>query len=561
MSINFRPKFSDIPFSWLPATLSKSVANPFANLLRSVDIELKYLIELHPFDTEKVLSVSGLPFSTKPFSWRPVTDFRGGITKVYLSDKGFYTKTSDTPSNTSYLPLVDNPFQFDVSILNGREFRGGVPAFGAIRIAANNGELDSILDFLWSGRQVTIYAGEKNFQRAEFEAVFKGIVSDIEYDEEEIIVNLSDKSQILRTSFDQSLYEGTGGVEGGDDVKGDVKPLCYGEVKNVPLKLIDAANNIYQAHDGSIQSVDAVYDRGVSLAFDGDVADITAASVAAAKYRTQLTGGYIKLGSTPAGLVTADIKGCNASSYINKAGAILSRLVKTKLGSQNFDGDSVAQGDLNTFDAALTAPIGVFIDRKTTLNDVLDNIFINLGAYWYFKRTGDISAGLIDTPSNPVLTVDENQILDDSFEALEVIPAAWRITAGYNKAWKVQTLEELAPAATSAQKEFASQEYRKLVSVSSIIRGQTLRNHEIQFNSLIINEADAQDFMDRLKRIYQTRRTVYRFKAADILFKVFIGDAITVKYPRYGLESGKTFIITSISEDAQDNETEIEVWG
>lgn len=561
MVVSVKP-FSTLAFSVLPDALSQSVPNPFTNLLRGVDIELQYLIELEPFNPTKGFQALGTPIATAPFSARPVQSLTGALDTVYFSDRGFFTNPSDTPANTSYLPLVDNPFQFEVSILNGRDFRGGTPAFGAIRIATDNGAMDFLADYFWAGRAITIYAGGKNFERSEFEPVFKGIVSTIEFDAEEIIINVSDKTEILRTSFSQSLYAGTGSTEGGADIKGDVKPLAYGEVKNIPLKLIDAANLIYQAHDGAIEAVDAVYDKGVAITFDSDVADITTSpQPPASKYDTQLSGGYIRLGTSPSGTVTADVRGDNTGGYINKAGAILSRLVKTKLGNDNFESDDVDQGSLNEFDASLNAPVGVFIKNKTTLNEVLDRLFVNLSAYWFFKRDGQISSQLIDTPGNPVITIDEDLIVDDSFEALEVIPASWRIKAGYGKNWQLQSQDDIAAGATLSQKTFALEEFRKLLNEDENIRSQTKSDNEKEFNSLLLEEADAQDYLDRLVRIYGTSRRLYKFKAIDILFKVFVGDVVNLKYPRYGLESGKNFIITGIAEDAQDNETELEVWG
>lgn len=547
--------------SILPTEFDNSVANPFANLLTGIDIQLNYLIELKPFNPNSEFNVFGNPVSAIPVSGYPLATFRGAVETVYLSDRGYYTSPSENPPNTSYLPLVDNPFQFDISILNGRDFRGGSPAFGAIRIASGDGSLDDLVDYLWSGRQITIYAGGNDFTRSQYEAVFNGIVNNIEYDEDEIIVNISDKSEILRTSFDQSLYAGTGGLEGGADIEGNAKPLCYGQVKNVPLKLVDAGLNIYQVHDGAIEEVTAVYDRGVDLNNQGDVADITATTVSGGNFKTQLSGGYIRLGGNPDGTVTADVKGDNTGGYVDKAGAILSRLVSTKLGGKNFTSNDIDQGALNALDTSLNAPLGIYILEKTQLDAVLNNLFVNLNCYWYFKREGQISAGIIDTPSIETATIDENTIIDDSFEVVQSIPATWRITAGYAKNWQVQNLDTLAASATSDQKSFAINEYRNLVLENRTVRGQTLNDNELVFNSYLINESDAQDYLDRLARIYQENRKVYKLKVTDLLFKVYIGDTIKIRYPRFGLENGKNFIITSIAEDAQENETEIEVWG
>ena len=545
----------------LPEYASLATENPFANLLRGAGVDFTYLIELDPFDESVSRELSGAPVSTIPLSTMPRFTRSGGINTVYLSDKGFFTEPDDDPANTSYLPLVNNAFQFNVSIMSGREFRGGLPSFGAIRIKAGDGSLDGLSDMFWSGRRATIYAGGKGFSRSEFEPVFNGVVQSIEFDEDEIVVNISDKSHVLETSFNQILYAGTGGLEGGEDIKGDVKPLCYGEVKNVPLKLVDQANNIYQVHDGSIEEVTTVYDRGVALNDDGDVADITAASVSSGNYKTQLSGGYIKLGGNPDGRVTADVKGCNAGGYVDHVGAIASRLVSSKMGDQNFGSNDIAQGDLNALDSTIEGSVGIFINKRTQLNSVIDDMTVPLNLFWLFTRTGRLSIGLIDSPSNDVLSIQKDSVIDDTFDAIEVIPPAWRIKAGYGKNFQVQEPDDIAAAATDDHKSFATEEFRSVIVEDRNTRLKSIDGSEIEFESIFTSESAANDYLSRLVRIYQSPRKIYRLKVMDVLFRIYVGDVVRLYYDRYGLDGGKNFLVTSIGEDAEEGLTELEIWG
>jgi hypothetical protein len=41
--------------------------------------------------------------------------------------------------------------------------------------------------------------------------------------------------------------------------------VCYGVVKNVPAPCVNTSKLIYQVNDGAVDSIDAVYDRGVPL--------------------------------------------------------------------------------------------------------------------------------------------------------------------------------------------------------------------------------------------------------------------------------------------------------
>ncbi|MGH2173878.1 hypothetical protein ACQ1Z4_14290, partial [Enterococcus faecalis] len=86
----------------------------------------------------------------------------------------------------------------------------------------------------------------------------------------------------------------------------------FGSPQNISPVLLVPASLIYQAHDGAMQSIDAVYDRGAPLTGAGDVADyaaLAAASVSSGQFKTCLALGLFKLGSAAAGTVTADVKG------------------------------------------------------------------------------------------------------------------------------------------------------------------------------------------------------------------------------------------------------------
>jgi hypothetical protein len=58
-----------------------------------------------------------------------------------------------------------------------------------------------------------------------------------------------------------NVYAGTGGVDGGADLAGKRKPLCFGNPRNVSPVLLVPSLLIYQVHDGSVAGIDNVYDQ------------------------------------------------------------------------------------------------------------------------------------------------------------------------------------------------------------------------------------------------------------------------------------------------------------
>lgn len=545
----------------LPSRFDNSEPSLFGELLKDSEAEVAYLIELSPYDATTQNFVNGVsPVGVNPLGSIGFT-YTGGIKKQYISDKGYMTEPNENPANRSYLPLTTNPFQLDVSILNGEIFGGGVPSFGAIRLLNGDGELEELMDYYWSGRDVSVFVGGVDFERSQFEALFQGYCTQPEFTEDEIIINISDKTLILETEFTQSIYEGTGDLEGGDDIEGVVKPILYGECKNVAPVLIDAANLIYQLHDGSMEGVTAVYDRGVEITAEGDVADITAASVSAGHYKTQLSGGYIKLGSSPDGLITCDAKGDNAGGYVDNAGAIISRIVKTKLGVRNFSSNDIDQGAFNNLDAIITGSIGYNINSITNAKRIIDDILTGLQCYWTFTRQGVLTAGVIDEPSIATTTITEEDIVDNSIEVTKVIPPSWRISMGYGFSWITQTADDLASATTTAHQTFVSESYRSIVSETRNVRTLSPLSSERLFISFLVNQSDALNEVERLGRIYKTQRKIYKVVVLGVLFRTFIGSVIELKINRFGLSEGKNFIITAMSEDAESGQTTLELWG
>lgn len=541
--------------------LDNSTPNPFRELLKNPESELVYLIELMPFDDTITKTVTG----QIPIGAGAIGEFdfnvRGHVITLYYSDKGFITKPSDTPSNQSYSPLAQNPFQFDVSVLNADGFNSGAGSFGAIRLANGDGALESLTDYFWVGRRVNIYVGSPDFTRDQFVSMFNGLCAGIEYNEDEIIINIQSRERILETEFAPTLYLGTGGLEGGADLQGSIKPIVYGECYRVSPVLVDPVNLVYQVHDGSVQEIMAVYDRGVLLTNHGDYADITAQSAPAGQYITQLSGGFIKLGSNNDGVITVDVKGDNQGGYVSKPAEVIARFLKTRLGQSSFTDSDIDLGSFNALDDELNADIGVYVRSNTTAKRFIDDILNPLQCYSVFNRDGQIALGVGKVPQISVLTLTENDIIDGELRVDEVSNPTWEVTMGYRRAWTVQGANDIATAASNDYKTFGLEEYRKVVLREQNVRTKSINAGSKELNSLLVNESDAITQGQRVQSLFNVKRKVYKITVRDLLFRVFIGDTLTLQLNRFGLENGKQFLVMGISEDGETGLTELEVWG
>ncbi|WP_138476160.1 hypothetical protein [Dyadobacter bucti] len=553
--------FGDLAISQLADDLDQSTPDPFVILQQNPDAQLVYLIEAYPYDLTQENTFDGDP----PFGTLSISQYGfkyyGGVTLVCLSDVGFVTKPTDTLANKYFIGRVNNAFQFDVSVLSNDEFGNSNQSYGSIVIQNGDGDLDRLVDYFWSSRRVTVKAGATWFRYQDFATIFDGAIDDFDGDDEQFTLTIKDNRSKTDQQIVSGIYGGTGGIDGGADIANTYKPLAYGVIKNAEPVLVDSVNLIYQIHDGSILSVDAVRDRGVALTNVGDVPDIVSASVAAGQFKTQLSGGFIKLGSTPAGRITMDVQGENANGYVSKTGEIIERIVTTRLGLNPVEPEYIDGGSLNDLDAVLTGDVGTYINRNMTASDAINDLISGVGAYWTFTRQGLLFAGTVSPPTLESTTLTINDIDEQGIKLDRINKPAWRISVAYAPAWTVQDESELAAATTDADRSFVSNEYRYLTNEDRAIRSQSKEMIEKIFYTNIANEADAQALLDRLVLVHGEPRQVFQLTVYRALFKLYIGDQVKLIYNRFNLDAGKVFMVSGVSEDAETGATVFELWG
>ena len=182
----------------------------------------------------------------------------------YFSSNGFVSEPTDTPANQSYEPGIVQPLTFLQRIPGA--YAGLVQSRGDALINNVDGRLDFLLQGIAvDGRDVRVYMGRPGWRRDQFEQVFAGTIDKWDGTIDRMKIFLRDGAHRLSRRIQENFYLGTGGTEGGDDLKDKPKPLGFGKIYNAPAVEVDTANKIYQVHDGEVCDIDAVYDRGVKL--------------------------------------------------------------------------------------------------------------------------------------------------------------------------------------------------------------------------------------------------------------------------------------------------------
>lgn len=563
--LSVRP-ISSAPLSTVPAEDSLAVADPFAALLNEPEAQFIYLLRAYPFDDDAVRTIGILPapISTLPISSIATLTAMGDITTVLLSDRGFQTGASDDPMHTEFPARLLQAMNYEARCADPANPSAGARAgFGAIRIANMDGEFDNYVGLRWDGRTVEVLAGGLDFRYADFAVVFRGITGPATWDEGEISLPLRDRQELFDRPLGGSLYDGTGGLNGGDDLKGRLRPNAYGLCRNASPVPVDAANLVYQVNDRAIQAVDEVRDSGVALTFDFDTTNIYGSAPASGKYSTDLSRGLIRLGSQPVGQVTADVRGDAQGGYVATAAGIAKRIATTRLGSDSLgDPSDIDGGAFAVLDAAFPAVCGLYVQGgEMTCAAALDLLLGSAGGWWTFTRQGLLTVSRLVAPASPVLAIDDTMIAENSF-VLDALPLpSWRRRLGYRRNWTQQSRDQLAGSVTAdAATEFANAERTVSATDEAVLTRHKLALDAAE-TTLIDDPADAATEVARREALHGPSREVYRLNVFGNLFRLKLGDAVSVTSVRFGLSAGKNFAVIGLAEDAALGEITLWLWG
>lgn len=272
------------------------------------------------------------------------------------------------------------------------------------------------------------------------------------------------------------------------------------------------------------------------------------------------SGSYFRLGQSPAGLITADVtEGALATD--RTVAQLLSRIAQhAGLASEDVDAADVA-----ALDAECDYEVGVFVGDDRTALEVMDEVASSIGAYYYFDPTGVLRMGRLTDPAaeTPGLTIIEPISVERvrAADAGRGVPA-WKVTVRYAKNWTVQA-SDLAGAVTDDRRAYLAHEYREAVAEDPSIQLWNPAAPALTLETLLLEEADAAAEAARLLALYSARRDTFRVvvKMSDDLSALALGDLVGLEYYRYGLAAGRTFVLTGIETDWQDDKMTLTLWG
>jgi len=491
----------------------------------------------------------------------------GGTTATfYFSSGRFVTSGADTPANTAFYPRLIDAGSIGIhSYSDGKTGGATKLEIGEIVVANADGFLDGFKYYAVDGRSIVIRKGEETASYPSgFKTIFVGTGESLELYFDKLIFRLRDSSYLLEKPLLTVKYGGTNALPAGidgtaDDIKGQVIPKMYGSIFNAEPVLVNTSKLIYQITNNNFNTVSNVYDKGAALTFGVDRATnaaMQATAPAAGAYDTCKAEGLIRLGSTPAGLVTMDVyRGTTAA---NRTTAQTMSTIATNMGITAYAADVTALDTINS------AVIGYYVNDERTALQAMDDVAASIGAFYYFDRLGQFRMGQLDDPTGmtPVYTFYDYEIIDiESVPSKDINIPNKNIKIDYLNNETVQTTD-LAAAVTGARRAWLAKESRRVVENTTWASStKYLLATEYARKTRLTTATDADNEALRLVAIYELMQRMYNVTINIDLFDFELMDCIAVNIPRYELAGGKNLLLTGYTINTAQNNVVLTLWG
>ena len=504
------------------------------------------------------------------------TSVAGPGTRIlrFASGRGRMTGPGDVPPHVHFAPRLQQPVNFSRTLFSNARVTGGSKV-GVGEMVLNNTDqgLAYLRDFGIDGRDITIRVGAQDAPYpGGFTTFLTGTAEQVEVGARTATIRLRDRLQVLSLPLQTTRYAGTNALPAGaegtvDDIKGQPKPLLYGRRYQAAPVLVNTAKLTFQLHDGAIQAVDAVYDMGITLAAGADYANLAALEAAApgaGTYVTCLALGLFRLGSAPAGKVTADTRGDSTGGYVSKVGEIVQRILTTRCGVAAGDIDTASFTALNT---AAPGEVWFYTTSDTTRQEATDVLLASVGAWLAPTRTGIWQVGQLVAPSGPpvatftdveILSLDSRATNDDA----RGVPV-WRVTVRHKPYTAGTTTADIAAGVSQARRAELLQPWRDTTATDTTVQAKHLLATDLVRETLLNSASDAAAEATRLLALHGVRRDFVQAEVwlTEANAAVDLGRVVRLVTPRLGYGAGRGFVVVGITVDGRRQRLTLDLWG
>lgn len=431
----------ELAFGELPGELSVQFTSPWIGEYAAAELDLRYVVR---FNAPR--AGSEFPYSLGERAFGEIDD---NILdeQIHCATAPFDIDQDEIPSGRWYWNRVS---ELAIQQNIGAPMTGQTMSMGAVVELVN---ADEGLNFLLGerrleGQPVCVFVGLPETPWLEFRIWFDGTIRHVGYTPQGLTLTIVDKSELFTATLQPENYTGAGGLNGGSDLTGQVKPVAFGSLRNVTPVIVDAANRIYQVHYRNINSVTAVRTAGVAWTFATDTTDIEAWTPVNNQYATDLSRGLVRLGSpttNPDSTPTIDFTGDANGGYVTDARDVLIRM------ATDYAGMNPAKVKTN---AETTADVGVYWPQTITCAQAMNEIAVSGDLYYAFESGGLFECRKRRDPQRDSadVTVTDNEVEQFTSNRTEGPAAVWKYRWVYNRNWTQQNPDSLDASVSLANR-------------------------------------------------------------------------------------------------------------
>lgn len=512
------------------------------------------------------------------------------------SGTAWRTLPTETPASVLYRPRVLHPGDWRVEAFDKAGSFSSRISSGDIRLNDADGKLGTeMIALALAGRGITIRRGFRDSAYPSgFTTLLKGrVAAEPNYSWGEIRVKTSDRQADMATSIAAARYAGSGGFEGGADLKAQVKPLVLANALNMTPRLVDQAKQIYQVSAGigaAAVAVSAPRDGGVPLASGGAYAALAdlqndALKPASSQYKSYSSvadGCWFRLGSTPIKGVTCD------AAYGAAADRTAAQVAKRILLAMGVASGDIAAADVTALDAAQPGEVDCLVDSDRTAADVLNEVLGGVGAWWVPDTLGVFRMARLEAPAgSPVATLKITRAM--AVEQLDTTATgegspAWRVKLSGARNYTVQRDGDLNGDKTSPTDPVAAPGGLTGLAARAWLAAETRSADasDAAVKSIWPNAADLKQSEDvglpcsltsttalaaeaaRQLALYKVRRDRLQIEerlTPDLMALIGMGAVVNAVLPRWDYQAGRSMRVLGIKPDALANALNMTLWG
>ena len=487
-------------------------------------------------------------------------------------------------------------FRRDV-VADGRTFGRSETNGGTLYVANPDGFYDGWIDYGFGGDAQLLLLDKSSPDYGNAVSFVGAKIRRLEMSFREISVHITDRAGETDLDFQTTVYLGTNsggtGVEGlPNDLQGQPKPDALGVVKQVPVNWANETALVAHLDSERISAIadGEVYDGLVGLTrgtAHASLAALLGASPSAGNFDYYLggdeDGAYIKLGSQPQYNVTADYDGKAPAGTFNRTpAALFNWILQSRAGVEYQD---ISQDDLDDLTTNAPYDLGMYFARPVPIREPLDFIAMSLPGYWFVDRNNSYRIKRLLDPSLQSATItlkvkkptgiskaDDGDIVN--IQKLSINDAgggvpAWSVRVRYQPIGQVTELG-FDTASTQAIRSTSKYEWRSVVVQDTTISALNPMAIEMEFDTALVDEADAETVAAQLLSLYGVRRDRFRVTVRltqALARSIDLGVVVSLQFPRFDLTNGKNFVVLGLryrgvdADEVSQDMIELDLWG